>query len=35
VPRVKDKAGLVLYFQVGSIEEGQEVWARWQEAHQR
>ena len=33
VPRAKDASGLVLYFQVGSVEEGQEVWARWQEAH--
>ena len=35
VPRVKDESGLVLYFQVGSVEEGQEVWARWREAHRR
>jgi len=35
VPRVKNESGLVLYFQVESVEEGQEVWARWQEAHQR
>jgi hypothetical protein len=35
VPRFRDESGLVLYFQVGSVEEGQEVWARWQEAHRR
>ena len=35
VPRFKNKSGLVLYFQVGSLEEGCEVWAAWQEAHQK
>ena len=34
-PRFKNKSGLVLYFQVDSLEEGHEVWAAWQEAHQR
>jgi hypothetical protein len=35
VPRYKDESGLVLYFQVASVEEGREVWAVWQEAHRR
>jgi hypothetical protein len=35
VPRFKHESGLVLYFQVSSIEEGQELWAIWQEAHSR
>jgi hypothetical protein len=35
VPRFKHKSGLVLYFQVNSIEEGQELWATWQEAHRQ
>jgi hypothetical protein len=35
VPRFKNESGLVLYFQVDSLEEGREVWAAWQEAHQR
>jgi hypothetical protein len=34
VPRFKDESGLVLYCQVDSLEEGHEVWAAWQEAHQ-
>ena len=33
VPRFKDESGLVLYFEVSSVEEGREVWAVWQEAH--
>jgi hypothetical protein len=35
VPRFKDESGLVLYFQVSSVEQGHEVWAAWQEAHQK
>jgi hypothetical protein len=35
VPRFKHQSGLVLYFQVSSIEEGQELWAIWQQAHRR
>jgi hypothetical protein len=35
VPRFKNESGLVLYFQVDSLEEGCEVWAAWQEAHQK
>jgi hypothetical protein len=34
VPRFKNESGLVLYCQVDSLEEGHEVWAAWQEAHQ-
>jgi hypothetical protein len=33
VPRFKDTSGLVLYFEVPSVEAGREVWATWQEAH--
>jgi hypothetical protein len=35
VPRFKDESGLVLYFQVTSVEEGRELWAAWQEAHRQ
>jgi hypothetical protein len=35
VPRFKDESGLVLYTQAGSVEEGREVWAAWQEAHRQ
>jgi len=35
VPRFKNESGLVLYCQVDSVEEGREVWAAWQEAHQK
>jgi hypothetical protein len=35
VPRYKDESGLVLYFQVGSVEEGQAAWTAWQEAHRQ
>jgi hypothetical protein len=35
VPRFKDESGLVLYFQVASVEEGREVWDVWQSAHRR
>jgi hypothetical protein len=35
VPRFKRESGLVLYFQVSSVEEGQELWTIWQEAHRR
>jgi hypothetical protein len=33
VPRFKNESGLVMYFQIGSVEEAQDVWAAWQEAH--
>ncbi len=35
VPRFKNESGLVLYFQVASVEEGREVWDAWQAAHRR
>jgi len=35
VPRFKHQSGLVLYVQVSSIGEGQELWTIWQEAHRR
>jgi hypothetical protein len=35
VPRFKNESGLALYFQVGSVEEGHEIWAVWQEAHRK
>lgn len=34
VPRFKNESGLVFYVQVDSLEEGREVWAAWQHAHQ-
>jgi hypothetical protein len=34
VPRYKNESGLVLYCQVESIEEGRELWAAWEEAHE-
>jgi hypothetical protein len=33
VARFKNESGLVLYFEVPSIEAGREVWEIWQEAH--
>lgn len=33
VPRFKNESGLVLYTQVGSIEEGKEIYSYWKEAH--
>jgi hypothetical protein len=33
VKRFKNESGLVLYCQVGSLEEGREVWAAWERAH--
>ncbi len=33
VRRFRNESGLVLYFQVTSVEEGKRVWAAWQEAH--
>ncbi len=33
VPRFKNESGLVLYCQVGSVEEGREMWAHWREVH--
>ena len=35
VPKYKNESGLVLYMQVSSVEEGREVWATWQQAHDR
>lgn len=35
VPRFKNESGLVMYFQVDSMEEGQDVWAAWNDAHRR
>ncbi len=35
VPRYKNESGLVLYLQVSSVEEGEDVWANWQEAHEK
>jgi len=35
VPRFKNESGLVMYFQISSLEEGQEVWAAWKEAHRK
>ena len=35
VPRFKDESGLVLYCQVDSVEEGQELWAAWRRAHEK
>ena len=33
VPRFKNESGLVLYCQAQSVEEGQGLWAAWDEAH--
>ena len=33
VPRFKDESGLVLYFQVSSVEDGREIWAIWEDVH--
>ena len=33
VPQFRNEAGLAMYFQVASVEEGRECWAIWQEAH--
>ena len=35
VPRYKNESGLVLYFQVDSIDEGREIWKVWQKAHRQ
>jgi len=34
VPRFKDRSGLVLYFEVSSVEEGKRLWDVWETAHQ-
>ena len=34
VPRFKDRSGLILYFEVRSIEEGKRYWDIWQKAHE-
>ena len=35
VPRRKNDSGLILYFEVPSVELGNELWATWQEAHRK
>ena len=35
VPRFKNESGLVLFFEVPSVEAGQEIWDIWQAAHSR
>ncbi|MDP7742141.1 MAG: hypothetical protein QGF67_11915 [Lentisphaeria bacterium] len=35
VPRFKNESGLVLYFQVDSVDEGRAIWDRWQAAHRK
>ena len=35
VPKYKNKSGLVLYCQVSSVEEGENIWKTWQKAHRR
>ena len=34
VPRFKNESGLILYFEVPSIEKGKALWDVWQQAHQ-
>ena len=34
VPKYKSESGLILYFEVSSVDMGRELWAVWQEAHQ-
>ena len=34
VPRFKDRSGLVLYFEMKSIEEGKCLWDIWHKAHE-
>ena len=34
VPRFKNRSGLVLYFEVGSVEEGKRLWDVWQSVHE-
>ena len=34
VPRFKHRSGLILYFNVDSVEEGKRCWEVWQAAHQ-
>ena len=34
VPKFKDRSGLILYFEVRSIEEGKLYWDNWQKAHE-
>jgi len=34
VPRFKHRSGLILYFNVDSVEEGKRCWEAWQAAHQ-
>lgn len=33
VPRFKNRSGLILYFEVDSIDEGKTLWEIWQKAH--
>lgn len=35
VRRFKDRSGLVLYCEVGSVDEGRHLWEIWQRAHRR
>ena len=35
VPRFKNESGLVLYFQVDSVDQGEEIWQQWQAAHRK
>ena len=35
VPRFKDRSGLILYFEVPSVEAGKTIWEVWQAAHER
>lgn len=34
VPRFKHRSGLILYFEVGSVEEGKRYWETWQAVHE-
>ena len=34
VPKFKNESGLVLYCQVASVDEGRELWAIWEKAHE-
>ena len=35
VPRYKNESGLIMYFEVDSLELGHQLWHTWQQAHQR
>jgi len=34
-PRFKNESGLVLYMNVSSVEEGRQIWAVWEQAHNK